>query len=199
MTWADLKAAWSAGWRAFADRATASYANAAAVDPTGTSARVAAFVSSLQASRAALDRIATKLPNPPVTAADHEAVGRYQDLERRWRELAAGFYADATPAPAVGVAPAIVVGGLAVTAVGVAWAIAAYEYAVNLQQQTELAEKELTARVDASREGRVLPASTLPPAPPAIPTPPGSVGLWLLGGLAALAGALSIPVLLNRK
>lgn len=205
MTWADLKAAWSGGWRAFADRALASYGTAAQADPAGTSSRVVAFVTALGTSRATLDRIRTLLPVPTTSDYDRQTIARYEELDRRWHDLAAGFYADATPtptapaAPSVGVAPALLVGGLAVTAVGVAWAIAAYEYAVNLQGQTELAERELAARVDASREGRLLPPSTLPPAPPNPLAASSSVGLWLLGGLAALAGALSIPVLLNRK
>lgn len=210
MSWAELKASWSAQWRAFADRATASLARAIDLDPAATAHRVVAFVTALGTSRASLDRIAAKLPNPPRTDADRAAIARYQDLERRWHDLAAGLYADATPAartpgapPAVGVAPALVVGGLALTAVGVAWAIAAYEYAVNLQQQTELAELELVARVDASREGRALAPSTLPPAPmaPSVLPPVGPSGsaIWLFGGLAVAAGALALPFLIGRR
>lgn len=208
-SWADIKAAWSAGWKALSEQATAAYGTAAQVDPTGTLAKVQAFLAALNDSRAALDRIAAKLPNPPVTEADRQAHANYQAMERRYHELAAGFYGDATPtpgqgagtppgSPAVGVAPAVlVVGGLAVGAVGVAWAIAAYQYAVNLREQTSLAERELDARVEASREGRPLQTSTLPP-PPSPASDAKGAGLWLLGGLAVVAGALAIPVLLKR-
>jgi hypothetical protein len=69
---------------------------------------------------------------------------------------------------------------------------------VNLREQTALAERELDARVAASRDGRVLQPSTLPPPPP----PPGAggsnLGLWVLGGLAVVTGAVVLPTLLKR-
>ena len=205
-TWADIKAAWSSSWKALSAQATAAYASAARLDPTGTLAKVQAFVQALIDSRAALDRIAAKLPNPPVAPADHAAVAQYQAMERRYHDLAAGFYGDATPAPggatapvpSTGAAPAVlIIGGLAVGAVGVAWAVAAYQYAVNLREQTALAERELDARVEASREGRPLQASTLPPPPNPTDDAKG-MGLWLLGGLAVVAGALTLPALLKK-
>ena len=205
-TWADIKAAWSSSWKALSAQATSAYASAARLDPTGTLAKVQAFVQALTDSRAALDRIAAKLPNPPVTPADHAAVAQYQAMERRYHDLAAGFYGDATPAPggatapvpSTGAAPAVlIIGGLAVGAVGVAWAVAAYQYAVNLREQTALAERELDARVEASREGRPLQASTLPPPPTPTDDAKG-MGLWLLGGLAVVAGALTLPALIKK-
>jgi hypothetical protein len=108
-------------------------------------------------------------------------------MDHRYHELAAGFYGDASPprdrhgTDGRRVAPAVlVVGGLAV---GVAWAIAAYPYAVNLREQTWLAERELDARVEASREGRPLQTSTLPPrrarrATPRAPACGSSVASW---------------------
>jgi hypothetical protein len=127
-------------------------------------------------------------------------------MEARYHDLAAGFYGDATPAPSGATAPApstgaapavLIIGGLAVGAVGVAWAVAAYQYAVNLREQTALAERELDARVEASREGRPLQASTLPPPPNPTDDAKG-MGLWLLGGLAVVAGALTLPALLKK-
>lgn len=212
-SWADIKAGWSAGWKALSEQATRAYASAAQVDPTGTLARVQAFVAALSDSRAALDRMAAKLPNPPVTAADQAEVLRYQSLERRYHELAAGFYVDATPAagqgagtppgsPVVGVAPAVlVIGGLAVGAVGVAWAIAAYEYAVNLREQTALAERELDARVAAGAQGRTLQPTTLPPQADPIDkatTAAKGVGLLVVGGLVVATGAFLLPALMRK-
>jgi hypothetical protein len=193
---------------AVSEQATAADGAAAQVDPTGTLVKVQAFSAALSDCRTALDRIAAKLPNPPVTEADRQAHANDQAMERRDHELAAGFCGDATPAqgpgmaptggPSVGVAPAVlVVGGLAVGAVGVAWAIAADQYAVNLREQTALAERELDARVEASREGRPLQNATLPP-PPSPASDAKGTGLWLFGGLAVVAGALAIPVLLKR-
>jgi hypothetical protein len=198
--WADIQAAWSQGWKALQARAAATYAAALQADPSGTLARVQGFAAALEQARASLDRMGPRLPSPPVTEADRAWVSRYQDLERRWRDLAAGLLADAAPAstPAVGMAPALVVGGLAVTAVGLAWAVVAYEYAVNLKEQTELADRELEARVAASQAGRALPPSTLPPAPPTPASEARSVGLWLLGGLAVAAGLLVVPLMVRR-
>src|SRR5262245_24169211 len=122
-SWADIKAAWSSGWQELSARAASTYAAAVRVDPSGTSARITGFTAALDETRTLLDRIGPRLPNPPVTEADRVLLSRYQDLERRWHDLAAGFFADATPAPtpALGMAPLLVVGGLAITAVGLAW------------------------------------------------------------------------------
>ena len=80
---------------------------------------------------------------------------------------------------------------------GLAWAFAAHEYAVNLQQQTTLAERELDARVAAAQSGLVLPPSTLPAPSPVDGA--RSVGLWLLGGLLLAAGVLVVPLLMERR
>ena len=202
-SWTDIKGAWSSGWKALSDQATRLYGAAIAHDPTGYAAKVNAFQAELATTRATLDRMKLKLPNPAVTDADRAAVAKYAAFERRWHDLAAGLYADATPTgagasgqPAVGVAPVLILGGIALTVVGVAWAVSAYEYAVNLREQTALAEKDLDARVDASRDGRVLQPSTLP-----VPPPPGDgskMGLWILGGLAVVTGAVVIPTLLRK-
>ncbi len=200
-SWADIKGAWASGWKTLSEQATAAYGTALQADPTGTMARVEAFLTALSESRATLDRIAAKLPNPPVTEEDRAAVASHAAFERRWHDLAAGFYTDTKPAPTppvVGVAPAVlIVGGVAVGVVGIAWAIAAYQYATNLRDQTALAERELDARVAASREGRPLQASTLPP-PPSPAADARGVGVWVLGGLAVVAGALALPILLKR-
>lgn len=201
-SWADLKTAWSSGWQALSARAASTYAAMVQADPTGTATRISGFTTALDETRATLDRIRARLPQPPLTEADRQAVARYQDLERRWHDLAAGLFADAVPVqstPALGMGPALVVGGLAITAVGLAWASAAYEYAVNLKDQTALAERELDARVDASRDGRALLPSTLPPLPPSPAEGGRTLGLWLLGGLAIAAGALTIPLFLDRR
>jgi hypothetical protein len=199
--WADIRAAWSQGWKALQARAASTYAAALQADPSGTAARVQGFVAALEQARASLDRIAARLPAQGHTEADRAWLSRYQDLERRWRDLAAGLLADATPAstPAVGMAPALAVGGLAVTAVGLAWAVVAYEYALNLNEQTALAERELEARVAASAAGRALPPSTLPPAPPSLAAGARNLGLWLLGGLVVAAGALAVPLWMERR
>jgi len=201
-SWSDIKAGWSSGWQALYDQATRTYASAAQVDPTGTLTKVQAFVDALSDSRATPDRMAAKLPNPPVTDADKAAVAKHHALNKRYHELAAGFYDDAQPAtdatvPSTGAVPVLVVGAVAVGAVGVAWALAAYEYAVNLREQTDLAERELDARIEASREGRALQPSTLPP-PPRSESAAKGMGWLLVGGLAVAAGVIVLPTLLKK-
>ena len=153
----------------------------------------------LEGDDAALEnRIRDKLPNPPVTAADQAAHAKYQALEKRYHDLAAGLYADAKPAQTeIGVAPVVVgvvVGGVVIGVAGIAWSIAAYEYAVNLREQTALAERELDARVEASREGRTLQPSTVPPQDTG-----GGVGWLLVGGLALAAGAVAVPYFIKKR
>ena len=198
-TWSQVKAAWSAGWKALSDEGTRLYEAAIRADPTGYLAKVQAFLSELSQSRASLDRMKAKLPNPATTPEDQALVAKVTALEKRYQDLAAGFYADTQPASTgMGVAPVLVVGGLVVGVAGVAWAVAAYEYAVNLREQTALAEKELDARVEASRQGRELPPSTIPPQPDPVKTAKGVGGL-LLGGLALAAAAIAVPVFLKKK
>jgi hypothetical protein len=86
---------------------------------------------------------------------------------------------------------------VAIGVVAIAFAIVAYQYAVNLREQTALADRELTARIEASQAGRVLPPSTLPPPPSPVEDAKG-VGMWLLGGLALAAGALTVPLLIRK-
>ena len=199
-SWDDVKAAWSAGWKALSDQAVAAYGAAIQANPAAYVDKVTGFLAALTTSRETLDRIAAKLPNPPVTDADRAIWAKYQELDRRYNDLAAGFYADARPAdPATGIAPAVVVvvGVVAVGLVGTAWAVAAYEYAVNLQDQTALAERELDARIVASQEGRTLQPSTLPP-PPNPENAAKGIGWLLVGGLVLAGGAIAIPALMRR-
>lgn len=199
-TWSQIKAGWSSGWQALQRESLRAYEAAITADPTGYLARVQAFADELARARSSLNRIRDALPNPPATAEQRAAHESYRAMETRYRELAAGLYADARPAQTeIGVAPVVVgvvVGGVVIGVAGIAWSIAAYQYAVNLREQTALAERELDARVDASREGRALQPSTVPP-PPA-PAGGGSTGLWVLGGLALITGAVALPVLLKR-
>jgi hypothetical protein len=201
-SWSQIKAGWSSGWQALQRESMRAYEAAIAADPTGYLGRVQAFAHELSLSRATLNRIRDKLPNPPTTAEQRAVHAKYQALETRYHELAAGLYADARPAQTeIGVAPivvGVVVGGVVIGVAGIAWAIAAYEYVVNLREQTALAERELDARVEASREGRGLQASTLPPPPPSPTTAAKGIGFVLIGGLAIAAGAFVLPQLLKK-
>ena len=147
-------------------------------DPTRYAPTVASCVDALSAARASLIQARAKGLEP----------ARLNELERRWLDLAAGIYAEATPAPAppsFGLAPVVVIGGVAFTAVALAWAAVAWQYIANLRDQTDLAVKELAARDAASREGRSLQPATVTP-----PKPPGEWSIDARGllGMGALAG-----------
>lgn len=198
-TWTQIKAAWSAGWSALQAESMKLYEAAIRADPTGYLATVEAFLSELGQARTNLDAIKAKLPNPPVTPEDHALQAKYKALEVRYHDLAAGFYADAQPATeGMGIAPVLVVGGLVVGVAAIAWAVAAYEYTVNLREQTAVADKELDARIEAGRQGRTLQPTTVPPPPDPVKQAQG-VGWLLVGGLALAAGAIAVPIFLKKK
>ena len=207
MTWADVEKAWgdlwestATGWKLLYQEATAAYADLVQAEPEKAAQQVEAYLAELAEARKNLDAIQAKLPNPPQTAEEQALVQQYQEMEKRYHELAAGFYTDTAPLnqTQTGIVPILAVAGLAVGVGAASWSFAAYEYAANLREQTALASKELDARVEASKEGRTLQASTVPaPADPI--TGARSVGLLLMGGLALAAGALTIPVLMKRK
>ena len=197
MSWTDIKSTWSSTWTGLHERAKSTYEAAIRTNPSAYRDKVVAFVSLLTESRASLDRIKAHL----ATVNDPELLAKAQALESRYATLASGVYADAKPADIVGVAPlvvgGVVVAGVLISVAGVAWAVAAYQYAVNLRENTGLLEKELAARVEASRTGRTLAPSSIPPQP----NPIGdarNMGVVLLGGLALAAAAVAVPILMKR-
>lgn len=203
MTWDEYKADWNAGWNYLWSEAQDTYAAAIAADPTGYAKKVEAFLAELTGARQNLDAMKVKLPNPPRTPEEKARVDKYLGLEKRYHDLAAGFYSEAQPAAKtqMGFIPVLVVAGLAVSAAAVAWSLPGYEYAVNLREQTQLATKELDARITASKEGRTIQPTTLPPPPPPPASPADAVkglGTLLVGGLVVVAGVVLVPQLLKK-
>ncbi|MFH1467825.1 MAG: hypothetical protein ABIO70_25800 [Pseudomonadota bacterium] len=198
-SWTDIKSAWSDGWKALQAESLRLYEATIRANPAAFAERVKGFMAVMADTRARLDSMRTRVPNPPRTAEEAQILANYVALENRWRDLAAGFWADAQPAQeGVGVAPLLIVAGVVVGVAAIAWAVAAWEYCVNLREQTALADKELGARVDASKEGRTLPPSTLPPPPPDPIDKASGFGWLLVGGLVLAAGAAAAPVLLKK-
>ena len=200
--WTTIKAAWGKGWKALNDQALNAYKSAIEADPTQFLAKVEGFITALKDSKANLNRFRARLPAQPTTEAERKLLAVHQALELRYHDLAAGFYADAQPAgqPSTGAAPVIIVAGIALGVAAVAWAVAAYEYAVNLREQTALADRELEARVQASQQGRTLQPTTLPePASEQAKKDAKGIGVLLVGGLVLAAGAVAVPVFLARK
>ena len=81
----------------------------------------------------------------------------------------------------------VMIAVVALSAAGVAWAIAAYEYAAGLRDETALMATELEARVQAMKDGKTLPPSTLA-APERTDRRSAPLGLVLVG-LGVLGGA----------
>lgn len=165
---------WTAAWRRLQEAGVVAYAEAIRAQPSRFRAHVERFVAALKQARTSLDHI-RQLGVPDA---------RVGLLETRYAVLLAGLLSDRGDERFEG-PPLLVVAGIGVGVVAIAWAIAAYQYAVHLREHTALLEKELVARVEASREGRTLPPSTVES-----PSTARNVGWLLLGGLAV--GALGL-------
>ncbi len=222
-SWTEIKERWSAGWQDLHRAALQKWGVAIHRNPEAFRPQVTATLADLQATRVHLQRIATVLPRIADTAARAKAARAFAVMMKRYQELAAGIYADDEQAKAEKAAqarsgqaqvsgfiiPLLIIGGIVLGVAAIAWAIASREHAKNLREQTALADHELTARVEASKEGRVLQETTLPEQPQSAPllsaTAPGvgggtagKVGLALVGVLALAAAGLAIPMFLKR-
>ena len=217
--WTDIKARWSTGWQDLHRQTLAKLGSAIQRNPESFRPQVTATLSDLQAARAHLQRIQARLPQIKDDATRAKAARVFAALYQRYHVLAAGIYADDEQAkreqqgkkPEVSgfIIPLLIIGGIVLGVAAIAWAIASREHAKNLRDQTALADHELTARVEASKEGRVLQETTLPEMPASAPllsatTPSvgggtaGKVGLALVGVLALAAAGLAIPMFLKR-
>jgi hypothetical protein len=199
--WTTIKAAWDQGWKALNDQAVKAYGAAIEADPTQFLAKIQEFMAALEASRVNIASFRARLPEQPRTEAERKLIAIHDKLNRRYHDLAAGFWSDAEPArEGTGIAPVIIVGGIVLGVAAIAWAVAAWEYAVNLREETALADRELAARVEASKQGRTLQPTTLPePASEQAKKSAKGVGALVLGGLVLAAGAIAVPVLLEKK
>ena len=159
----------SEAWKRLYNLGVAAYQEGILAAPERFRARVEAFVRELGTARQSLQRI--------------RALGvqdaRIDALEKRYQVLASGLRG--TPDAFEGPPVLLVVAGVGLGLGAIAWAVAAYQYAVHLREQTALLEKELVARVQASREGRTLAPSTL--------AKPSSWPLFAVG--AAMAGVVA--------
>ena len=217
-SWTEIKARWSSGWKELHRQALAKLSVAIKRDPESFRPHVEATLSDLAAAKTHLARVQAMLPRIQDDATRAKAAKVFAALYQRYHVLAAGIYADAEKAKqtqgqaevAGVVVPLLIVGGIVLGVAAIAWAVASREHAKNLRDQTALADHELTARVEASKEGRVLQETTLPEQPQSAPllsaTAPdvggggtgAKVGLALVGVLALVAAGLAAPMLLKR-
>lgn len=199
MTWEQLKQGFTSGIASAYDASLGRVERAVSEDADRVKRAVAAFFEALAQARANLDRALTLLPSPARDAADAALVARYTEMRQLYDALLLGISKNAVAVAEreVGVAPAVVlvIGVVGLTAAGVAWALAAYEYAAALRDQSGFLVAELEARKEAMRTGKALPpASPTPSTPaPASPDAPPSKGAgwgWVLVGLGLAGGAV---------
>lgn len=156
-------------WSRLYQLALAAYSEGISVAPKRFQSRVESFVRELSTAREGLLRIrALGIADPRIDA-----------LEQRYRVLSGGL--SSPPAAIEGPPVLLVVAGVGLGVGAIAWAVAAYQYAVHLREQTALLEKELVARVEASKDGRSLPPSTLSARSAAPLVAVGAVMLGIVG------------------
>ncbi|MFT5680568.1 MAG: hypothetical protein ACI8RZ_001474 [Myxococcota bacterium] len=191
-TWAAVRSAWTADWKATYKDAVRAYTARILAAPANYKPTVEAFLklvggngAQLQASRKKL--LVLKAAAKEETALVSDFSKRAKDwtaLERENQHLSAGLLADAVDAsePTTGAIPVLVVAGIAVTVGGIAWAVVAMEVATGHRERIALFNKELDARVAALNLGQTLPASTIGPMEP----PKKEGGGWMLPALVGL-------------
>lgn len=185
MTWAQLQQSFLSGIEASYAATLGRLEEAITATPAAFEAKVQGFLALLAECKANLARIQARLPHPPRSQAEAQLVAVYAEMKGLYDAPLLGLSQNAVALPSVGLAPVLMVGALGLTAAGVAWAVAAWEYAASLRDQSGLLARELEARVESMRTGAPLPPSTVPSPPPA-PPGGGSAWPWLLAlGLAA--------------
>ena len=212
-SWADITQRWSDRFKFMHRAALRQYGAAIKANPQKFAPQLEATLADLEATRTHLERIKVQIPRLPDAASKRQYMAVFQATWKRYHEIAAGLYADAEgvgrPEVSGVVIPLLVVAGIAFGVAAIAWAVASREHSKNLREQTALADKELTARVDASKQGRVLQETTLPEQPAAASLLPvaaptvqvgskSKVGLALFGVLAIAAAGLAAPMFLKR-
>lgn len=198
MTWEQLAQGFTSRIASAYDASLGRVERAITEDAERVKRAVAAFFEALAQARANLDRAVPLLPSPPQGQAEAALVARYAEMRQLYDALVLGVSQNAVSLATreVGVAPAvvIVIGAVGLTAAGVAWALAAYEYAAGLRDQSAFLVAELEARKEAMRTGKVLPPASPTPSTPPPPAPPGDDKgggwLWALLGLGLAGGAV---------
>lgn len=183
VSWADeLMPEIKTDFQALYDAAQKKWAGVVQKDPEKYRLEATNFIEAMKATRTKLDAAKPLIQTPSDAARFNRLAAEYHGLMTRFAEQSqkeTGF-------PIV-----LVVLGIGMSAAGLAWGVAAWEYAGGLRDRVSLELEELRARVEASKDGRVLQPSTLP-APPPAPKPGDGWGqyLWPAVGIGVLsAGA----------
>ncbi len=202
MTWEELKASFSSNVESGYNKAATWLDQAMTHMPGDVKRKVAGTLSALKATGRQLSKAQALLPPQPKDKAEAELVVRYAEMKGLYDAILSGIginavQLEAEPEIEAGFIPAsvvLVIGALGLTAAGVAWAIANYEYAVALRDQAGFLTKELEARQEAMRSGKELPDGSARPTEDKDKKPKdedkGGWGwLWAVLGIGGLVGA----------
>lgn len=211
--WRELRdEVWTSSWWAAAEGAKAQLAAKVQANANAYAPQVEAFLATLYRARAVFignQAILQKYPAKfgPDVKAKHEASGE------RINALLAGVLANAQPvdparAPTLGAAPVVagvvvvvVLGvAIAVSVVGVCWAVVMAPHSVAELKFQESQQLALVKGVDPSK---VQAPGATPPLPgtgllPPVPDPPGGGGGLLFGMGLAAAGGLALLLVTRR-
>lgn len=161
---------WERAWQV----AQQSYADLVAKDPQKYKPEVESFVSAMRETRETLNKMKAVAKTP-------EDIARFNRLNVVYVGLKENGMRDAQQ---VGVVPVLMVLGVSFGVAGVAWAVAWREQSLALRDRAAVELRDLEERVSASKEGRTLQQSTLPPPP----KPKGDWSDYVLPVGALLAG-----------
>lgn len=191
-SWADIRAAWDPSWVKTQKAALRRWKTDIESAPERFRGVVTDFLRLLSAVQADLSAVKRLVQHPLATTSDQQ---RYISLLVQHNAVLAGIMTYAAPTSSTQGAPVLVITGLAISVVGVAWALAAREYAASLRDQAQLLREELSARVAASQRNTSLQPSTLPAplSPPSVMS--GSWWPWLLGLGVLGAGGVTFYIL----
>ena len=198
--WAALRAQWPSSAVQALREGMQRHADAVRARPAEYRDDLNRFIEAVTDAHGRLQRIAPYVEQGYV---DRDAFNR---LVRRYELLAAGVFSEceAVDEPTLAGAPVLlIIGGVGFFVVAIVWAVVAWRQAEVLDEQTELMELELLARVDANRRGETLQDSTLPSLP-APGSPDGGGSGWGTGakigvGLTLAAGLLGALALTLKK
>lgn len=194
--WVDRYERFARTWRDEFGAAQARVAASISANAEAYRERVGMFLGNITLARGNLAICQDLLKRQPKSVDDAARTARIGQQLHMAEALAEGIKVNSTDMAKreVGIAPAVVlvVGFIGLSIAGVAWAVWGYEEAKALRDRTQLERDELIARDAASREGRTLPDSTLPPGPAEKKGDSSGAGAIVLavGALAAAGGAL---------